>query len=530
MELVSVFSSFLPGFQITQIEIEPDQMAMVIYASIIPLPVLCPDCHHITNRVHSYYSRIPHDISYGFYRLRLHLTVRRMRCVNQLCRRKTFAERMPEFLPFHAQRTLRQTYFLKKLVFEVNGQAGSRICQYINMIASSDTLTRIARLTSLPTFSEPKVIGIDDWALRKGIDYGTLIVDLERHRPIAVLPDRTVESIKNWLKEHPTIEVICRDRYGDYIEGIQQGAPNAIQITDRWHLLHNLSDAVQGMFWGYEKELQEVANLLAQEDTGTILKTENENAYPKAAQKRRTLLQEKLLEVKRLAKEGYSNRKIGKMLGIHRETVGIYKHVDRVPIRGGIKPYTAAPYEKYIIQKWNQGCHSAKEILHEIKGLGYTGSIASVYRYLSHLGMQPGIKEQPQLQPRRLTARQAAWLLTLPEEKLDSYQKRYRFALCEKYSGIREASDLANGFIKILQEQKTDKLSEWIEKAQKCSVSKIRYFAKGLENDFSAVQAAVSFDWSNGQLEGQVNRLKTIKRMMYGRAKFDLLRKRVLCY
>ncbi len=160
-----------------------------------------------------------------------------MRCINELCKRKTFAERMPEFLPFHAQRTLRQTYLLKKLVFEVNGEAGSRICQSINMVASSDTLIRIARLTSLPTFNEPKVIGIDDWALRKGIDYGTLIVDLEKHRPIAVLPDRTVDSIKNWLKEHPTIEIVCRDRYGDFIEGIQQGAPNAIQITDRWHLL-----------------------------------------------------------------------------------------------------------------------------------------------------------------------------------------------------------------------------------------------------------------------------------------------------
>jgi transposase len=217
-------------------------------------------------------------------------------------------------------------------------------------------------------------------------------------------------------------------------------------------------------------------------------------------------------------------------LGIHRETVGIYKLVDQVPIRGGNKPYTAAPYESSILQKWNQGYHSTKQVFREIKELGYTGSISSVYRYLFHLGMQPGVKQQEQLQPRRLTARQAAWLLTLPEEKLDSYQKRYRFALCEKYPGIREVSEIANGFIKILQEQETTQLVEWIQKAQKCSIAKIRYFAKGVENDFSAVQAAVSFDWSNGQLEGQVNRLKTIKRMMYGRAKLDLLRKRILCY
>lgn len=169
---------------------------------------------------------------------------------------------MPDFLPFHAQRTLRQTQLLKCLVFEVNGEASSRICLHMRNCASSDTLTRIARRTDLPSFSHPRIIGIADWAKRKGRDYGTLIVDLENHRPIEVLPDRTTATIKKWLQEHPTIQIVCRDRYSDYIEGIRQGAPSAVQIADRWHLLKNMFEAVQGIFAGLSKELQEAANLL----------------------------------------------------------------------------------------------------------------------------------------------------------------------------------------------------------------------------------------------------------------------------
>lgn len=525
MEFASVFSSFLPGFKITQTIIDQDEL--VITAKIIPHPVVCPDCQCPANRVHSYYTRIPHDLSCGFYRLRLNLTVRRMRCLNELCKRKTFAERMPGFLPFHAQRTLRQTQLLQRLEFELNGEAGSRICQFIKTCASSDTLTRTARRTELPDFGNPRIIGIDDWAKRKGIDYGTLVVDLEQHRPIDVLPDRTVECIKNWLKEHPTVQIVCRDRYPEYIEGIRQGAPSAIQITDRWHLLRNLSDAFLRLCTGIGKELQEAANLLAIEDTGIDLKVEEvSNEVSDKISPQEKLFQ----DVKELARQGYSNRQIAKMLPVHRQTVARYKVEDRVPVRGGEKKkqHIAIPYEQFILRRWQEGCHSPKQLFLEMKEMGFEGSMSSSYRFLLHLGMRSG-QQQQKLLPRRLKASQAAWILTAPEQKLDKYQKRYRDTLCDLSPMVAEASALAKWFVQMVKEQKEDQLSVWIENAQKCSASNLRSFAAGLAADFLAVQSALSFDWSNGQLEGQVNRLKTIKRMMYGRAKFDLLRKRVLC-
>ena len=395
MEFADIFSSFLPGFKITQATIEQENA--VIMADIIPKQVLCPECQFITSRVHSYYTRIPHDISFGFFRLRLNLTVRRMRCVNKSCNRKTFAERMPEFLPFHAQRTLRQTQLLKCLVFEVNGEASSRICLHIRNCASSDTLTRIASRTDLPKFSIPRIICIDDWAKRKGVDYGTLVVDLEKHQPIEVLPDRTAETITKWLLEHPTVQIVCRDRYPDNIEGIQQGAPTAVQIADRRHMLKNMFEAVQGMFSGLNKELQEAANLLAIEETGGELKIEEK---PTVIKVENIKPQDNLLqEVKGLANQGYNNRQIAKMLPIHRETVALYKEVDQIPVRGGGRKHIASPFEKFILQRWQEGCHSPKQIFLEMKEKGFEGGISSAYRYLVHLGMHAD-QQNEKLQPK----------------------------------------------------------------------------------------------------------------------------------
>jgi transposase len=527
MEFAEIFSSFLQGFQITEAIVKPGEM--VITAKIIPHAVPCPDCNCLSNRVHSYYIRIPHDLSCCRYQMRLHLTVRRMRCLNESCPRKTFAERMPEFLPFHAQRTLRQTELLQCLVFELNGEAGSRICKHIKTCASGDTLTRIARLRPLPNIGTPRIIGIDDWAKRKGIDYGSIIVDLERHRAIAVLPERSTDCVKTWLKEHPTVQIVCRDRFSDYKEGIMQGAPSAIQITDRWHLLRNLSDAILRMCNGLGKELQEAANLLAMEEGGIEIKVDDGTIYESPAE---VSPQEKLFhEVKELANQGYSNRQIAKMLPIHRQTVARYKATDRVPVKGGKqkKNHIAMPFQQFLLRRWQEGCHSPKQLFLEMKSKGFDGSMSSSYRYLLHLGMRTG-QDQQKLQPRRLKAAQAAWILTAPESKLDDYQRRYRDTLIDLSPKIAEASNLAIGFIQMIKEQKADQLTGWIEKALNCEVSNLRSFAAGLAGDFNAVLSALVFDWSNGQLEGQVNRLKTIKRMMYGRAKFDLLQKRVLCY
>ena len=321
------------------------------------------------------------------------------------------------------------------------------------------------------------------------------------------------------------MKTVCRDRYSDYIEGIRQGAPAAIQITDRWHLLRNMSDAILAICTGIGKELQETANLLAMQETGGDLIVEKK---PEVPSEKISPQDELLQDVKNLAQQGYSNRQIAKMLPIHRETVARYKQEDRVPVRGGGKKHTAVTYENFILQRWQEGCHSPKQIFLEMQMKGFTGSLSSTYRYLIYLGMQSGQPEQ-KLQPRRLTASQAAWTITAPEQKLDDHHKKYRDILFELSPKVLEASGLANRFIKMVKEQRKDQFAAWVEDAQKCSVPRLRSFATGLVSDYQAVEAALSFDWSNGQLEGQVNRLKTIKRMMYGRASFDLLKKRVLC-
>jgi transposase len=525
MKKPTFISSYLhPKYKVEQMLLEDDQITVVAQAT--KQVTICPDCQAPTRRVHSYYSRIPHDLPCGIYSVRLHLKVRRMRCMNPACVRKTFAEQIPAFLPPHAQRTLRLTCLLKKLVFEINGEAGARICHHLNIRSSPDTLIRIVRRTKPPVHPTPTVIGVDDWAKRKGMEYGTLIVDLEQRCPIDVLPDRTAESLDAWLRKHPTIQIVCRDRFPAYIESITSGAPTAQQIADRWHLLKNLSNALRRMFSGLSQELQSIADQLAlQQDAfdGVMEEVQKDQTSSTQPSEREVLLQ----EVKKLAAEGYSNRQIAKMLPIHRSTVAKYLQLDQPPTRGK-KEHTAAPFQEFLLQRWAEGCHSPKQLWLEIKSRGFTGGLGSLYRFLVHLGMKAG-EHTLKLKPRRLSARQASWLLIAPDDKLDEYQRSYRDELCDTFPAISEARTLANQFILMITEQKAEQFSTWLEDAKECSVTALRGFARKLDEDYDAVHAALQFDWSNGQLEGQVNRLKTIKRQMYGRANFDLLRLRVLC-
>ena len=525
MEKTTFISSYLhPEYRVEQMKLDGDHIT--IFAQTIKQMAVCPDCQVTTRRVHSYYTRIPHDLPCGAFSVRLNLKVRRMRCMNPECARKTFSEQVPTFLPPHAQRTLRLTCLLKKLVFEINGEAGARICRHLNIRSSPDTLIRIVRRTKPSLHPTPTVIGVDDWAKRKGMEYGTLIVDLEQYCPIDVLPDRTTESLETWLRKHPSVQIVCRDRYPPYIEGISSGAPAATQIADRWHLLKNLSRTLYRMFSNMSQELQKVANQLAfQQDD-----PENDNEATHDDNPTSPHLAERIAlyhEVRRFAAEGYSNRQIAKMLPIHRSTVAKYLKMDHPPQPVDVG-HTAAPYQDYLLQRWAEGCHSPKQLWMEIKEKGFAGGLGSVYRYLVHMGMKAG-DHTLELKPRRLSAKKASWILVAPDEKLDDYQQSYRDMLCESFPVISEVRELAIQFIQILAEQKSDQFADWLDSAKECSSTALSNFAKKLEEDYDAVHAATHFDWSNGQLEGQVNRLKTIKRQMYGRANFDLLRLRVLC-
>lgn len=528
----------LPGFEIDQVDDYPESLKIQAHSTAVD--AICPDCGQRSGRVHSYYTRSPRDLPCSGRKVRLILNVRRFRCLNEQCKRKTFAERIPQVVPVHGQRTNRLTVTLQAIAFELSAEAGSRVTHHLNMAVSGDTILRIIRQVDLSPASPVRVLGVDDWAFKKGRRYGTILVDLEQHRLVDLLAERTTETLAAWLTTHPEVEIVSRDRSKEYKAGITLGAPQAIQVADRWHLLRNLGDALYRLLQHHPKALRTAAQTAHERLEGSITAESDVSEAPSLPvvtlpEPETTDRQVRFAEVKKLATRGYSCRAIARHLQMHRKTVERYMQSNELPERNAPPQNISSvtPYMDYLQQRWADGCHNRKQLWQEICAQGFTGSYMSVYRALRFLGNSgargSGVKPPPLPQPAdRLSPRQAMWLLVRPFEDLSNSEQAQLTALRDCCPPAATAYSLAQRFVLMVSEQQSQALNTWLADALDSDVSQLRHFARGLRQDYAAVHAALKLPWSNGQVEGQVNRLKVIKRIMYGRANFDLLRLHVL--
>ena len=223
---------------------------LVFSLSTTQREAVCPYCMTPSRRVNDRYGRKPADLPCFGYQVRLDLTVRRFFCENDACEHVTFAERLPTVVAPYARRTNRLAKTQENVAYEVGGELGARLLTLVQMNISADTVLRIIRGQPETEVYAPRVLGVDDWALSKGQTYGTILVDLELHRVVDLLPERSAEVLSTWLKEHPGVEIISRDRGTEYIKGATEGAPMAVQVADRWHLLQNLKDALVRLLEG----------------------------------------------------------------------------------------------------------------------------------------------------------------------------------------------------------------------------------------------------------------------------------------
>lgn len=515
----------LPGFAIDTVDDHYPTLTVTAHAT--SPAATCPDCGTASTRIHSYYSRSPRDLPISEWAIRLILQVRRFRCVDASCTKTTFAERLGQFVLPHAQRTVQLTQLLRELGFALGGEPGARIAHHIRVSTSADTLLRIVRCTPMAAGPTPRVLGVDDWAIRKGQRYGTILLDLERHCPVDLLPDREAESLAAWLTAHPGVTVISRDRFQNFI----QGAPQALQVADRWHLLKNLGEALHKLLEGCAADLRATARYLHQQSTAaeaqeqpqpdTVPPSSTAQALP--PNYRETVFH----EVKALAKQGYSTRAIAHQLNLHRETVARYMCLDHYTRR--VLPQnvsTTAPYWDYLQRRWQEGCQCVKQLWRESQAQGYGASYMSVWRAMSPL--QAGTPRRPKGPTSAipaLSARKAMWLLVKAPEQLNQEEQDQLQALCQCCATASQVYPLAQRFVEMGRECRADELDGWLHDAKASSLKYLCTFVKGLKRDYLAVQAT---NWSNGQTEGHVNRLKCLKRQMYGRANFDLLRLRVL--
>jgi transposase len=518
----------------------------------------CPDCHQLSNRIHSSYVRTVRDLPMASFAVVLHVCVQRFFCDNKFCPRCTFTERMPGNIEAYARRTNRMVNSQREVGFVAGGEAGSKLTRNLALPTSPDTLIRLVRHTVIQAGPTPKYLGIDDWALRKGHSYGTILVDLETHRPIELLPDRSAETVRKWLLEHPGVEIVSRDRASAYIEAITAGAPQAIQVADRWHLLHNLVEAIERVLNRRYALLQEAfrksyeANITSESVVGESQKPEQIRSEPPKKRLTATELQRQSIrekhraqfdEIRRLRnEEGLGIRAICRRLRVGREKVRKNLANEEPPEYKRRKQRTIlTPYWGYLEQRWAAGQRNGMVLWKEIKAMGFTGTYQSMARELVPLrkkmpkekrrfSMQKQLNRKATAteQVRPFSTRQTAWLFVKKRDQLEGEKARYLDQLLATSAEFQRLQLLVQQFWAMVCERKRDQLQTWLSQAKTAGIVEMKNFAQGLEKDFQAVEAALTYSWSNGPTEGHNNRLKMIKRQMYGRAKFDLLRNRIL--
>ncbi len=506
----------------------------------------CPLCGRSSRRVHGRYWRSLGDLPWQGQVVRWRMRARKFFCDNAECRRNIFTERMPMVAAAYARGTIRLDKAITDLAFACGGEAGARLAAELGMPTSPDTLLRRIRQYPMPVAGSFQAVGVDDWAVRRGQRYGTILCDLQRHRPVDMLEGREALTLATWLRGHPEIQVISRDRASCYSEGASTGAPQAMQVADRFHLMQNLRRALVKMLERRYPHLiaaaQEVATVFP-----PVSSIPRSVEPPKPMRERRLPRRETMREIRRarrleryqklieLHQQSLSDRAIAKILGINRETVARYIRAGQLPERAPRRYASRTdPHSDFLRKRWDEGCHNAAQLFRELKNQGISVSYCSVRRRIAHWdhqgsGTAPDGSSANPAAVAPPSAKRVAWLFLKERGDLEERDSALVDALFRRCPELAAAASLAGNFATMLRQRQGDALDDWIQRAWNPAIPReLRVFATGLKSDYDAVKAALTTDWNNGQVEGQVNRLKLIKRQMYGRAKFDLLRQRVL--
>lgn len=546
--LLAVLFPHLAGLRVHQVEDVGD--AVVISASSRAAVACCPRCGQASSRIHGGYARMLADGSAGGRPVLISLRVRRFRCLRECCPAVTFAEQADGVSVRYRRRSVPLLAMLAGFGLELAGRAGARLAGTMGIAVHPSTMVRlVAALPEPEITTAPDVLGVDDFALRKGHVYGTVLVDIRTGDTVDLLPDREAATVEAWLKAHPGAAVICRDRAGAYAEGARAGAPGAAQVADRWHLWHNLAEYAEKTAGRHRSCLLEAARETAaggDEDAGEASAPDTqapgspagEQAPPdrlldSCGPERRlvTRTRERYDDIRARLDAGQSQAAIIRATGLSPKTVSRFARagsIDELLVKAVARESKLDEFKPYLCRRWNEGARDAAVLNAELRQQGWTGSARTVRRYIAPFRKTDAAPEPPPAVPK---TRQITRLLLTRPDHLDSDEQ-------EQLAGIRAQCPHINalaGHVAAFAEMMTSltgaaALDNWLAAVDADDQPELHSFATGIRNDKAAVINGLTLPYSSGGVEGTVNKIKTVKRQMYGRAGFPLLRRRVMLH
>ncbi len=508
------FSSLLPSGLAVWSTIEADGEILVTAASTAWC-ARCPLCQAPSQRVHSRYVRHASDLPCAGRGVRLQLTTRRFRCDEASCCRRIFAERFGDgVLSARARRTARLEGIVHHLGLALGGRPGSSFAKRLMLPVSRDTLLRVVRRRARRPTEPLTAVGLDDWAFRRNHRYGSIICDLRRRQVVALLPDREIATVQAWLADHPGIQIVSRDRGGGYGEAVAKALPRATQVADRWHLMENASTA---FFDAVRKSMRTIRAAVGATVINPELLTSAERLQYQGFLRR----EDTNAAITSLARDGVPIKQIVKRTGHSRKLVRQVLRGERTDVFR-TRQSSLAAHLPLLDALWAAGCRNGAELWRQLKAQGFSGSLRVVSEWTTRRRRADTASNQ-QLQ-RVPSARNLARLLTIGRDHLSKADTVTVAAVEAGVPTLVQARDLLDRFHAMVRRKSGD-LEGWITDA---AASLLASFGAGVSRDRAAVAAAITSPWSNGQTEGQVNRLKLIKRSMYGRAKVDLIEARLI--
>ncbi len=518
----------LRGFRLLSCHREAKRLVLI--CERVTRSARCPVCGTSAYRIHSRYQRTVWDLSVQNVQVLLHLHVRKFYCDHPGCQRRIFTERLPQITSPHGRFTFDLREFLGQLGREQGGASGARSATLQGLQVTARAVLRFMQALPLPPTAPPQIIGLDEWAWKRGQRYGAIVVDLERNKPIALLADRSQEVVAGWLKRYPTIQIVARDRSKEFAAAITAALPQAKHVADRWHLAKNLTEHLDKVVSARWKQLTKASSQA---------QTPPQPISPSTSSRR--LRQEpgeaRYQQMLTLRESGLSARTIAQRLGVTQRTIQHWLVQQHGPYAGTRKP-RRSPLDwsvQYLRARWEAGERNGTVLWEELKTQGYTGSSRSVYRRLaawrdhSHqpeAATPPGLASCPPFEGVTL-GKIIGWMLARPET-LSSRAREQFDRITQMDDTLAQARELTRGFLNLIRHHNSEGLDTWLNDVRASTVGQFHTFARSVERDKPAILAGLTLPYSTGPVEGHINRLKLIKREAYGRAGLSYLQHRFL--